>query len=97
MPKRFLIAFGVTLPLCIAMITAIAASAAPSPGAPTATRLVTDLEGGSGSTVGPGGALYVTETEAGEISRVDPKTGDVTTFASGLPKQVIPLGGVIVP
>ena len=31
---------------------------------------------GSGSTVGPGGALYVTEGAAGRISRVDPKTGD---------------------
>ena len=52
---------------------------------PTATLLVTGLEGGSGSTIGPGGALYVTEGAAGRVSRVDPKTGDVTTFASGLP------------
>ena len=43
---------------------------------PNATLLVTGLEGGSGSTVGPGGALYVTEGAAGRISRVDPKTGD---------------------
>jgi sugar lactone lactonase YvrE len=43
------------------------------------------LEGGSGSTLGPGGALYVTESTAGRISRVDPQTGEVTTFASGLP------------
>ncbi len=35
--------------------------------APTATLLATGLEGGSGSTVGPDGALYVTETAAGRI------------------------------
>ncbi len=34
-----------------------------------------------GSTIGPGGALYVAESAAGRISRIDPKTGDVTTFA----------------
>ena len=62
------------------------------PGGPTATRLVAGLEGGSGSTIGPDGALYVPETIAGRISRVDPKTGTVTTFASGLPKQLVAVG-----
>jgi hypothetical protein len=62
---------------------------------PHATQLLTGLEGGSGSTVGPGGALYVTESVAGRISRVDPKTGDITTFASGLPKSIIGLGGAM--
>jgi sugar lactone lactonase YvrE len=59
------------------------------------TRLVTGLEGGAGSTVGPDGALYVTETIAGRISRIDPRTGQVTTFASGLPPRVIPIGGAM--
>jgi len=62
------------------------------PGAPSATLLVSGLEGGSGSTIGPDGALYVPETIAGRISRVDPKTGTVTTFASGLPKQLVAVG-----
>jgi sugar lactone lactonase YvrE len=62
---------------------------------PNPTQLLTGLEGGSGSTVGPGGALYVTEGAAGRISRVDPKTGDITTFASGLPKSIIGLGGAM--
>jgi hypothetical protein len=57
------------------------------------TELLTGLEGGSGSTVGPGGALYVTESAAGRISRVDPETGDITTFASGLPKSIVGIGG----
>ena len=73
----------------IAMITSSTASAAP----PTSTQLLTGLEGGSGSTVGPGGALYVTESAAGRISRVDPRTGKITTFASGLPKSIIGVGG----
>jgi len=65
-------------------------------GGPTATLLVTGLEeSAKGSTIGPGGALYVTEGKAGRILRVDPQTGNVTTFASGLPKAVlpIPIGG----
>jgi hypothetical protein len=66
-------------------------------GGPTAELLVTGLEGGSGSALGPGGALYVTEAHAGKISRVDPLTGEVTTFASGLPKRMqgFPFGGAI--
>jgi DNA-binding beta-propeller fold protein YncE len=64
-------------------------------GPPHATLLATGLEGTTGSTVGPGGALYVTEGAAGRISRVDPQTGEITTFASGLPKSIIGIGGAI--
>jgi len=78
----------------VAMITPSAASAAPPSPAPSPTQLLTGLEGGAGSTVGPGGALYVTETAAGRISRVDPRTGEITTFASGLPKSIPALGGL---
>ena len=59
------------------------------------TRLVSGLEGATGSTIGPGGALYVTEGTAGRISRVDPKTGAVTTFASGLPQRIAGTGGAM--
>jgi hypothetical protein len=77
----------------IAMIAPSAANATrPSP-TPTASQLASGLAGGSGSTVGPGGALYVTESAAGKISRVDPRTGEITTFASGLPKSIIGIGG----
>jgi hypothetical protein len=48
-----------------------------------------------GSTVGPDAALYVTEGRAGRISRVDPQTGAITTFASGLPRAIRPTGGPI--
>src|SRR5882724_6039301 len=80
----------------IAMISPSMATAAPPSGETgQPTRLVTGLAGGSGSTIGPGGALYVTEGLAGRISRVDPKTGDVTTFASGLPRSIIGIGGAM--
>ena len=64
---------------------------------PTITLFVTGLQGASGSTIGPGGALYVTEGAAGRISRIDPRTGEVTTFATGLPPSspMIGIGGAM--
>lgn len=70
---------------------ALNAAAASVPG--PARLLVSGLEGASGSTVGPGGALFVTEGAAGRISRIDPTSGAVTTFASGLPPSIIGIGG----
>ena len=55
---------------------------------------VSGLQGAFGSTIGPGGALFVAEAAAGRISRIDPRTGDVTTFASGLPSNAAVGGGV---
>ncbi|MDQ6634235.1 MAG: ScyD/ScyE family protein [Gemmatimonadota bacterium] len=76
--------------------TAASASATFDHGsAPTVHRLVTGLQRGRGSAVGPGGALYVAEAAAGRISRVDPENGTVTTFASGLPISPSPAGGVV--
>jgi hypothetical protein len=49
--------------------------------------LVTGLAGSLGSTIGPGGDLFVPDPLAGAILRIDPKTGDYTTFASGLPQM----------
>src|SRR4029450_6043584 len=78
----------------IAIITPSAASAAPPCEGPTVTRLITGLgQGAKGSTIGPDGALYVTEGAAGRISRVDPLTGEKTTFASGLPAAILSIGG----
>jgi hypothetical protein len=94
-----MVAQGKLLPLLaaalIAMVTPLAASVAPADGAPTATQLLTGLVGATGSTIGPGGALYVTEGAAGRISRVDPNTGDITTFASGLPTAIVGIGGAV--
>jgi hypothetical protein len=55
--------------------------------AAAAEPLVTGLQELQGSAVGPGGALFVTAPLAGSIWRVDPKTGAVTLFASGLPAR----------
>jgi hypothetical protein len=76
----------------LALVAPAAAGATPRPGDATAHRLVTGLQGGSGSTIGPDRALYVTESAAGRITRVDPRTGATTTYASGLPK-LIPAAG----
>jgi hypothetical protein len=78
--------------LVIAMIAPSAQSAPPPAGTPNATLLVTGLQGTIGSTVGPDGALYVPEGAVGRITRVDPQTGALTTFASGLPKSIPAVG-----
>jgi hypothetical protein len=39
--------------------------------------------------------LYVTEGLAGRVSRVDPQTGTISTYASGLPLSVIGIGGAM--
>jgi len=90
--KRMLTWFGAAA--LIASTNPLAAIGPPV-AAPTATLLVTGLASGSGSTVGPGGALFVTEGAAGRVSRVDPSTGDVTTFASGLPPFIVGIGGAM--
>jgi hypothetical protein len=61
---------------------------AQAPLALTSRVLVTGLTELQGSTVGPGGALFVTAPLTGSIWRVDPKTGAVTLFASGLPARI---------
>jgi len=91
--SRMLTLFGAAA--LIASTTLSAAIGLPPTATPTATLLVTGLASGSGSAVGPGGALFVTEGAAGRISRIDPRTGDVTTFASGLPPFVVGIGGAM--
>src|SRR5947199_3852578 len=86
--------FGGAIIVMMLAVGLVASSAAPPSGGPTATQLVTGLaEGAKGSTIGPDGALYVTEGAAGRISRVDPLTGEKTTFASGLPPAILSIGG----
>ena len=52
---------------------------------------------GSGSTIGPDGALYVTDGKTGRVLRVDTSSGAVSTFAAGLPLMNTPpgIGGAI--
>jgi sugar lactone lactonase YvrE len=91
-PRRLLL---LSLALIVMVAPSAANAAAPPAGNATAYPLVTGLEGGAGSTVGPDGALYVTEGVAGRITRVDPRTGATTTYASGLPRSIIGLGGAM--
>jgi hypothetical protein len=89
------------LPFIVAaLIVLLTVSGRSEPGrcaASKATLLTAGLEGPIGSTVGPDRALYVAEGVAGRISRIDPNTGQMTTFASGLPKRLtgFPVGGPI--
>lgn len=64
------------------------------PGPPQ--RLITGLQVTLGSTIGPGGYLFVPEGATGTISRIDPQTGEKTTFASGLPALIpaVGIGGI---
>ncbi|GEL97815.1 ScyD/ScyE family protein [Cellulomonas terrae] len=70
--------------LLLVLAPSTASAHRPSPGGEP-RLLVSGLSGGWGSTVGPDGALYVTEPVAGAVSRIDPRTGAVTPFVSGLP------------
>jgi hypothetical protein len=74
---------------------ATSAAASPTAPAPRTHLLVSGLQGAMGSTVGPDGALYVAESGAGRISRIEPRTGRRTTYASGLPKRILDTGGAM--
>jgi hypothetical protein len=94
MPRRSRWLVLLLLALLASVVPSAATAAGPS-GDPTAHRLVAGLEGGSGSTVGPDRALYVTESAAGRVTRVDPRTGATTTYASGLPRRIVGFGGPV--
>jgi hypothetical protein len=91
-------------------VAAVAAAGVPStasahdpPEAPAVQELATFAAPmcaggcGSGSTVGPDKALYVTDGPGGRVLRVDPHTGAITTFATGLPPAIpdVGIGGAI--
>jgi hypothetical protein len=52
----------------------------------------------TGSTIGPDGALYVTDGVAGAVLRIDGSSGDVSPYADGLPPKAFPdadIGGPV--
>ena len=63
--------------------------------APTSRLLASGMQGTIGGAIGPDDALYVPEGTVGRITRIDPRTGAKTTFASGLPAAVVGIGGAI--
>ena len=77
-------------------LSAIAMLASLLPGI-AAAQLASGLQGTSGSTVGPDGALYVTESWVGRVTRIDPGSGETSTYAEGLPTTLpwVGLGGAM--
>jgi hypothetical protein len=78
--------------LIIAVVGLLATVVAPPASAhgrrgPVVTQLASVDSGGlvTGSTVGPDGALYVPDGNAGSVLRIDRRSGRVTTYATGLP------------
>jgi len=89
----------IVLAALIGLIVPLIASAAPPAAKAGTPELLASLPGGagSGSAVGPGGALFVPQPASGEIWRVDPGTGAKTLYASGLPRKFsqLPFGGAM--
>jgi sugar lactone lactonase YvrE len=93
---------ALTVLIAVAVVVAAAmpsiASAKKPPKVPVVQELATFAAPGcasgcgSGSAIGPGKALYVTDGPGGRVLRVDPDTGAVTTFASGLPPAIPEVG-----
>ena len=72
------------------LVTVIApAASAHSRRGPVVTPLTTFGDGTfvTGSTIGPDGALYVTDGSAGKVLRIDRHSGRTTTYAEGLPTK----------
>lgn len=89
--KRFIINSRIVMLLgfCLAMVVQGCKKGDLPHGIPKPPKpLVTGLKELQGSTVGPDGALYVTAPLDGTIWRVNPKTGAVRSFATGLPKRI---------
>lgn len=88
------LALPITLAVAL-IVPGVGAAATGHRGEPVVTELATFVDGpcaddicGSGSTLGPDGALYVTDSTDGQIQRIDPRRGTVSTYADGLPLQI---------
>jgi hypothetical protein len=107
-PNRSLLAaclvavFAITFGLRGSVVQAQTASQTPGstrgyPQPPVVTMLNDTALGGlgSGSTIGPDGALYVTNGNDGTLIRVNPRTGSERVVGSGLPRQTVGIGGAM--
>lgn len=95
--RRLLLALAAGATALATTATPAAAGAAPHSANVGASLLTSGLSNGFGSTVGPDGMLYVTESAAGRVTRVDPRSGARSTYASGLPvmNPSIGIGGAM--
>jgi len=94
--KRSLVRIGAVAALIVpAVALPTAASAGHHSHDVETVVLASGLQGSVGSTIGPDGALYVPEANLGTVTRIDTRTGEKSTFATGLPKSIIGLGGAI--
>jgi len=95
MSRKLIIAFGAVLLTSVA-VPITTASAHTATRRDPVVRVLNNsaLDGlGSGSTIGPDGALYVTNGTAGTLVRIDVRTGRARVVGRGLPKKVIEIGG----
>ena len=97
MIRRRLTVFVAALAIMLVVPSSDALAHKPGNSGPVVTVLNSTALGGlgSGSTIGPDGALYVTNGNAGTLVRIDPRNGSETVVGSGLPLQVIGFGGAI--
>ena len=97
MIRRRVTALVAALAITLVLPSSAAWAGKPGHSAPVVTVLNSTALGGlgSGSTIGPDGALYVTNGTAGTLVRIDPRNGSETVVGSGLPPRVIPLGGAM--
>src|SRR5689334_6377650 len=95
--RRVLVALAALVALGATAIPADADQSNRLDDARHASLLSSGLSNGFGSTVGPDGMLYVTESAVGRVTRIDPRTGAKSTFASGLPTMnpAIGIGGAM--
>ncbi|GAB3133247.1 ScyD/ScyE family protein [Marisediminicola antarctica] len=93
--RSVLLAAAMTALLAPTILAPTAAGAAPPQQEVEVELLASGLAGPSGGAIGPDGALYVVEGAVGQITRIDPGSGEATTYASGLPPAVIGIGGAI--
>ena len=97
MARRRFTAFATALAIAFVLPSFHVQAQAPSRTAPVVTVLNDSaLSGlGSGSAIGPDGALYVTNGTRGTLVRVNPTTGAAKVVGRGLPRKFIDIGGAM--
>jgi hypothetical protein len=97
MTRRRVTAFVAALAITLLVPSSEVWAGKPAHSAPVVTLLNDTALGGlgQGSTIGPDGALYVTNGNDGTLVRIDPTDGSEAVVGSGLPPQVIGNGGAM--